>query len=140
MITEVLTWVCVYSYPSGFASTRKYQSILSTYWRTVPLTQYLVSNYNKHVFKIRQNSTGVSPKGAYRPTTEGLVPLPDPRGRQGRAPPPSVQSLSFPCSFRQKYCQIIGWCTPLRSWCTPPGKSWIRPECYFVQYNDIKFD
>ena len=47
MDVSVLTWVWVYSYPSGFASTRKYQSILSTYSRTVPLIQYCVNNCNK---------------------------------------------------------------------------------------------
>ena len=39
----------------------------------------------------------------------------------------SVQFLSFSCSFRQKFCQIIGFCPLLRSW-RLPGKSWI-PHC-----------
>ena len=45
----------------------------------------------------------------------------------GRAPGmcPLVQILSFSCSFRQKFCQIIGWYTLLRSW-HPSWKSWIR--------------
>ena len=73
MDVGVLTLVWVYSYPSGFASTRKYQSILSTYWRTVPLIQYLVSNCNKDVLKIRQIPTGMSAKGTYHPKMKGQV-------------------------------------------------------------------
>ena len=34
------------------------------------------------------------------------LPLADPREAPGK--PPSVQFLSFSCSFRQKSCQIIG--------------------------------
>ena len=39
-----------------------------------------------------------------------------------------VQFLSFWCSFRQKSCQRMSFCSKLRGWCpTPPSeKSWIR--------------
>ena len=36
----------------------------------------------------------------------------------GSAPTPSVQFLSFSCIFRQKSCQIIGFC-PKRRGCPP---------------------
>ena len=37
------------------------------------------------------------------------------------------QILSFSYSFRQKCCEIIGWCTPIWGWHPPPSeKSWIR--------------
>ena len=39
----------------------------------------------------------------------------DPRGGT-RDTPPSVQILSFSCSFWQKCCQIIGWYTPVSGW------------------------
>ena len=111
----VLTWVWVYSYPSGFASTRKYQSILSTYWRTVPLIQYLISNYNKDVFTIRQNSIGMSHKSAHHQKTEGQVSVLGPRGHQGRAPSLGPNSVIFMQFLSHPHLEL-----------TPPGKSWIR--------------
>ena len=45
------------------------------------------------------------------------LPLADPRGAPGT--PPSVQFLSFSCSFRQKSWQIIGICPKLRGWRLP---------------------
>ena len=42
------------------------------------------------------------------------------RGRQGC--PLSIKILSFSCSFRQKFCKIIGWRNSLGS-LAPPGKS-----------------
>ena len=50
--------------------------------------------------------------------------------------PLSVQFLSFSCSFWQKPCQIIGFCSKIRSWHHPPpppsGKSCIRHWVVFL--------
>ena len=43
--------------------------------------------------------------------------LADPRGAPRT--PPSVQFLSFSCSFRQNFCQIIGICPRRRGWRLP---------------------
>ena len=43
----------------------------------------------------------------------------------------SVQFLSFSCSFRQNPCQIVGFCSKIRDWRLPSGKSWIH-HCSFI--------
>ena len=47
------------------------------------------------------------------------------------AHPAPVQMFSFSCTFRQKCCKIICWCTPRVG--APSGKSWIRHYCACVK-------
>ena len=53
--------------------------------------------------------------------------LVDLKGSLGMCPP-RVQFLSFSRSFRQKFCQIIGWRTPMGLDLPPPGKSRGSPS------------
>ena len=36
-----------------------------------------------------------------------------------RVPSPLVKIISFSCSFQQKFCRIIGFCTSIKSWDPP---------------------
>ena len=66
------------------------------------------------------------------------------------ARPLSVQFVSFSCSFRQKYCQIIGFCPKLRNWRSPrlgnPGSAtaltwtWLRFDHFTWGGVDIDTD
>ena len=53
-----------------------------------------------------------------------------------KGPALSVQIFSISCSFRHKFCKIIGWCTPLG--CAPfgnPGSATVY--CPSVQNKEI---
>ena len=60
------------------------------------------------------------------------IPLTDARLELGMHAP-SAQFLSFLCSSRQIFCQIIDWRTPW-GWRTLSGNSWIRN--WFIHFYD----
>ena len=62
-----------------------------------------------------------------------------PTNRDTKKSPISVQFLSFSCSFRQIFSQIIEWCIPILGLITLPthlsGKSWIHGNMNTRRYS-----
>ena len=80
------------------------------------------------------------------PSSELLNPvvdwfsLADPSEGAGDAHPLLIQFRSFSCSFRQKSCQIIGFCTKFRGWRLPIWEILDPPLILIITYFSLTGD